>query len=433
VVGYFVLRERLGSAQQMASLTKLLGTDARLLIGNMSGDLWTDFRTQVTGLPAELSGSRGLVAYHRNTVLPVFAHAAPVPGTPWAVVLEVPQAPVLAPVRRFVARAVVLAVVLALGGATIGWILSRRLTNPLRRMTAAAEAIATDRSSERIGLRRSDELGRLAAAFDTMVAHLDDERRRLKASEDALRLVNGELEQRVEARIADLQAANHELEAFSYSVSHDLRAPLRAIGGFSQVLLEDYADALPPDARRHLDVIARNTTAMGQLIDDLLTFSRLSRQPMARGRTDMTALVRSSARDIQRAEPGRSFEFVLGALPPAHAEPSLVKHVIDNLMQNAAKFTRTRDGARIEIGHTMDQNQTVYFVRDNGVGFDMKYADKLFGVFQRLHRAADFEGTGVGLAIVHRIVSRHGGRAWADSAVGCGATFFFTLPEGMAS
>jgi PAS domain S-box-containing protein len=226
---------------------------------------------------------------------------------------------------------------------------------------------------------------------------------------------------------AELETVNKELESFSYSVSHDLRAPLRAIHGFARILLEDHGTKLDPEATRLLTVIDDNTKRMGQLIDDLLSFSRLGRKELESSRVDMTELVRNVADDIRRTAGDRPLEIAIGPLPPARGDRDMLRQAITNLLDNAAKFTRRREPGRIEVGHRADGPETIYFVKDNGAGFDQRYAGKLFGVFQRLHRADEFEGTGVGLAIVQRIVQRHGGRVWAEGQPDAGATFFFTL------
>ncbi len=238
-----------------------------------------------------------------------------------------------------------------------------------------------------------------------------------------------ELEKHVAARTAQLQVANQELEAFSYSVSHDLRAPLRAIDGFSRIVLEDFAEQLPLKGQHYLGLVRSATQRMGQLIDDLLAFSRLGRKPLHRQWLQPDGLVRQVLDDLHAEQAGRRIDLVIGALPPCQADPGLLQQVFANLLGNALKFTRGRDPARIEVGGGEQEGKPLYFVRDNGVGFDMRYADKLFGVFQRLHRAEDYEGTGVGLALVQRIINRHGGRIWGEAEPEHGATFYFTVGD----
>jgi PAS domain S-box-containing protein len=226
-----------------------------------------------------------------------------------------------------------------------------------------------------------------------------------------------------------LEAANKELEAFSYSVSHDLRAPLRAIDGFSQALLEDYSNQFDDVGKDYLQRVRSATQRMGQLIDDILNLSRVTRSEMSLQRTDLSAIASGIVSELRRSQPDRQIDVEIAGGIDAHADPRLVRIVLDNLIGNAWKFTGKRIDARIEVGVEHGGDETIYFVRDNGAGFDMTYAHKLFGAFQRLHAAADFAGTGIGLATVQRIVHRHGGRVWAESVAGQGATFFFTLPE----
>jgi PAS domain S-box-containing protein len=227
-----------------------------------------------------------------------------------------------------------------------------------------------------------------------------------------------------------LEAANKELEAFSYSVSHDLRAPLRAIDGFSQALLEDYASQFDDVGKDYLQRVRSATQRMGQLIDDILNLSRVTRSEMSIEQTDLSAMASDVVVELRRAQPERQIDVEVAAGIDARADLHLIRIVLDNLIGNAWKFTGKRNDAKIEVGVERSGDETIYFVRDNGAGFDMAFVDKLFGAFQRLHAAADFAGTGIGLATVQRIVHRHGGRVWAESVAGQGATFFFTLPEG---
>jgi hypothetical protein len=545
--GYVVERRQVtGSPQEVRQLTELIGSEARLVLGNTAGDVWTDLAAQVDAPPTTAFGHDGVTRYTRANGEVVLARVLAIPSTPWSLAIEFPEAPVLAQARRVLSRAAFLSLLLVALGATAGWYLSRRISMPLREVTEAAEGIAAGRRAAPVREGRKDEVGRLAASFNTMMARIEDARHTLEAlvkryrvlfddnplpmwlydrenlafidvngaaiehygyeraeflertlvdlrlpgdpapgpedngraritrhrrsdgsvidvevtrrhmdlgerpvvlalandvttrlaaergmreSRAQLERLNAELEGRVAERTAALEAANRELEAFSYSVSHDLRAPLRAVDGFAAVLEEDYAAELPGEAQRYLTLVRHSAQQMGQLIDDLLTFSRIGRQSISPTRVDMNELARGVVDETRRQQQERAIEVVIDSLPPAVGERSLLKQVLANYVQNAVKFTRNREAARIQIGHHFANGETAYFVRDNGVGFDMRYVDKLFGVFQRLHSADEFEGTGVGLAIVQRIIQRHGGRVWAEGAVNDGATFYFTLPR----
>jgi len=279
-----------------------------------------------------------------------------------------------------------------------------------------------------------DELGTLTDAFNQMLGRIADQDRELRRHAT-------DLEQRVEARThelsesnetlrrnaAELLAANQELDAFAYSVSHDLRAPLRSIDGFSHVLLEDYGAQLDDGGRDALRRVRAASQRMAALIDDLLKLARVTRVEMRSETVDLSSMARDIVADLQRTEPARQVECTIAPGLKARADPPLLRVVLENLLRNSWKYTAKQPRPRVEFGSTDANGGTAFMIRDNGAGFDMKYMDKLFGVFQRLHSAAEFEGTGVGLATVRRIITRHGGRIWAEAAVDQGATFFFTL------
>ncbi len=316
-----------------------------------------------------------------------------------------------------------------------------------REMRAIAEVTARmDARSEELLRQREDTLGRTreltfgsllltlalaAGIFLTLFRGISREMAARGEADRALREMNREvlaLNSALEARAAEVEAANQELEAFSYSVSHDLRVPLRHIDGYLEMLLDGSGHALDDTARAHLDVIADSSRRMGMLIDDLLAFSRMGRTELHMGRVDLDALVREVIGDLEMATRGRRIEWQVGDLGSVMGDSSLLRQVFANLIGNAIKYTARREDAVIEIGPGgHEDGRCTVFVRDNGVGFDMQHAGRLFGIFQRLHRAQDFEGTGVGLATVQRIVSRHGGRVWADAQPGSGATFYVSL------
>lgn len=263
-----------------------------------------------------------------------------------------------------------------------------------------------------------------------LMAALDHDFELMQAQRDAIQQLNADLERRVAERTAQLETSNKELEDFTYTVSHDLRTPLRAIDGFSRILEEDYGGKLDDEARRLIGVVRENTRKMGQLIDDLLTFSRLGRNPIAATSINMETLARSALAEIDAPAAAGRARIEIHALPEAWGDPAPIKQVWINLLSNAVKFSGKREQPVIEVSGRKNAAEIVYCVKDNGVGFDMKYYDKLFGVFQRLHGNDEFPGTGVGLAIVRRVVSRHGGRAWAEGKMGEGAAFYFSLPKG---
>lgn len=300
------------------------------------------------------------------------------------------------------------------------------IAGPITDLAKAAQRVTRDKDySVRVSLAGAVdyETALLVNAFNDMLAQIDQHERTLVAAQN-------ELEERVKQRTSELDAANQELEAFSYSVSHDLRAPLRHVVGFATLLAKDEGGLLlDSQNRRYLETLTAAAQRMGTLIDDLIAFSRTSRAPLDKQSVSLSSLVREAQAEIAAQASGRTIVWkVNDGLPQVNADPALLRLVLVNLLSNAVKYTGTREVAEIEVGTTADHGEAVVFVRDNGVGFDMQYVHKLFGVFQRLHRQDEFEGTGIGLANVRRIINRHGGRTWAEAQLDRGATFYFSLP-----
>lgn len=289
------------------------------------------------------------------------------------------------------------------------------ITAPVLNLVSVAKQVSKGDLSKRALILSKDEIGELSMSFNSMVDSLQDSHQ--------------DLEKKVHERTQQLESANKDLESFTYSVSHDLRAPLRAIDGFSQILEEDYAAKLDDEGKSTIATIRRSTQQMGNLIDDLLAFSRLGRQEIKTEKIEMTTFAKTVFDEIKSANPGRRITFTCQELPAVYVDASLMRQVWINLLSNAVKFTKKKDIAVISVGSTTEKDMITYHITDNGAGFDMKYVDKLFGVFQRLHNVKDFEGTGVGLAIVSRIIAKHGGKTWAEGEVDKGATFYFSLPK----
>ena len=299
--------------------------------------------------------------------------------------------------------------------------LQRGISEPILSLAQTAKAISERKDySVRATKIGNDELGSLTDAFNQMLSEIHGQNEQIQS-------FNQRLERLIEKRTQDLESANKELEAFSYSVSHDLRAPLRSIIGFSRILIEDYNDKLDSDGQDTLKAVIRNGERMGQLIDDLLAFSKLGRQNLSKVPLDLENITRSVAGDL-KGQYNVASEITVNPLLPVMGDSSMLKQVMQNLLSNALKYSTRKEKAIIEVGSYQDNGSHVYFVKDNGAGFDMQYYDKLFGVFQRLHSATEFEGTGVGLALVHRIITKHGGKIWANGKENEGATFYFSLP-----
>jgi signal transduction histidine kinase len=329
--------------------------------------------------------------------------------------------------ERFRLYAVIVTMVL-IGSFLLAFILSRILrhaiTDPVLELAQTARRVS-DQKTYDVRARKfgNDELGLLADSFNNML-------QQIKKAEEEIRLLNSELEQRVQHRTAELAASNKEMEAFIYSVSHDLRAPLRHIAAFGEILEEDYGHEFSPETKDYLNRMIAGARNMSQLVDDLLYLARIGRTELKRQATNLDTVVDEVLEDIKPEIANRNIEWRIQHLPVVECDRGLIKQVFANLIANAVKYTRRCEHAVIEIGPLKSvrvDDQDAICIRDNGVGFDMKFADKLFGVFQRLHRAEDFEGTGVGLATVERIVRRHGGHVWAEGEPHRGAAFYFTL------
>lgn len=362
--------------------------------------------------------------------------------------------------HTFMCETYVRTILLALGcilfGFFVSLIFARRWSRPIRELDKVTQRVAAGERTAQANIKTGDELENLAFSFNKMTVALykvqDELEQRVKErtadlvnanealvsevierkrAEERIRRLNEELEQRVIDRTAQLEAANRELEGFVYSVSHDLRAPLRHIVGFVDLLKKRAYSALDATNQQFLNNIGNSTTKLGKLIDDLLIFSRIGHSEMHKMQVDLNQLIQEIQNELKPDMLGRKIVWKIGNLNKIHGDLTLLRQVMTNFLSNAIKFTRTREEAIIEIGNlTGEDNEIVVFIKDNGVGFDMHYVDKLFGVFQRLHQADEFEGTGIGLANVKRILELHGGRVWVEAALDKGATFYFALPEG---
>jgi len=321
---------------------------------------------------------------------------------------------------------VILMIILAITVTTSSLLIARNISKPLGQLTKGAEIIGKGDLEHSVDVKTKDELGQLAVAFNEMTGSLKE----ITASRDALDAevtARKRAEEEILKANAELAVINKELEAFGYSVSHDLRTPLRSMDGFSQVLLESYSDKLDEQGKDYLRRVRSATQRMGILIDDLLSLSRVTRSEMKDELVDLSGLAQSIAAELQESQPERQVDFVIAPGLTTNGDTRLLRLLAENLLGNAWKFTGQHPKARVEFGVTQIDGKETFFVRDDGAGFDMTYANKLFGVFQRLHSQEEFPGTGVGLATVQRIAHRHGGRVWAEGKVEKGATFYFML------
>jgi signal transduction histidine kinase/Tfp pilus assembly protein FimT len=418
IIGYIISWIRLHTSQKaVTQLSKLVGTGVSFYLVNTDGSLWTDMVKPVHAFPIRIDQMGKVVEYTGSDGKRAMASTKNIAGSDWLVMVEFPEAEVLSGVATFVKWITAIGLFLTAVGIFAAWVMSRNITKPLNQLTAAAMAISDGNysASVPVNVHKSDELGKLANAFNIMTGEVYN--------------MKYELENKVRERTSQLENVNKELEAFSYSVSHDLRTPLRAINGYSIMLKEDYESEVDAEGKRIIANIISNAKMMGQLIDDLLAFSRLGKKELVCTQVDMQMLSAAVVNELLQHEPGNKYHINIGLLPSVKADQVMIKQVLMNLLSNAIKYSSKKAKPKIEIGSMDKDIKTIYYIKDNGAGFDMAYAHKLFGVFQRLHSQEEFEGTGVGLALVKRIIDKHKGDLWAEGEENAGATFYFSLPK----
>lgn len=413
----YIIRWRLLSTtpKALTQLTQLIGSDASLFFGNNDGSLWTDMMHPVPPPPADSLRNGKIIEYSKPKGGQVFAATHQLANTHWTVLVEFSKQKITEAANRFLYWDVLIGIILLIAGIVATWFMSRSITKPIQQLTTATSAMADGNYSRTVEVDREDEVGILARAFNTMAIQVQR--------------VQEELEKKVQERTIELQSTNKELEAFSYSVSHDLRAPLRVISGYAAILKEEYEPQLDAEAKRLIDLIIANTKTMGQLIDDLISFSMMSRKKTNYHTIDMKLLAESCLKGVLENNKTVSYNVTVAGLPACYGDGNLLKQVWMNLISNAVKYSSKQPDPKIEIDSMEDSALNTYYIRDNGIGFDMQYATKLFSVFERLHGNTEFEGTGIGLALVKSILSKHNGKVWAESMPGKGATFYFSIPK----
>lgn len=418
IIGYIVSWVIVhNSAKTMAQFSQLVGISADFYIENIDGSLWTNFIDPLPNAPFKIKKIHELIEFTGKDGRRMTASAQRIPYTDWLVVIAFSEQNMLKGVNSFVNWIILIGIVLMAIGVLAAWTMSRSITQPLNQLMAAATAISQGNYSLPVPIdeHQTDELGKLANAFNIMRSQVY--------------MMHEDLENKVKERTTQLENVNKELEAFSYSVSHDLRTPLRAISGYSIMLREDYEAQLDAEGKRIIGNIITNAKMMGQLIDDLLSFSRLGKKELIRTQIDMQLLAKNVVNELLQSEPEDKYHFNIDLLPPVKADQVMIKQVLLNLVNNAIKYSSKKPDPEIVIGSIDKGTETIYYVKDNGAGFDMAYANKLFGVFQRLHSQEEFEGSGVGLALVKRIIKKHKGEIWAEGIENEGATFYFSLPK----
>jgi signal transduction histidine kinase len=377
-------------------------------------------------------GASRLPDYRGKDVIAAWRY---IPSLEWGMVAKIDAEEAFADATKLMNLVLVIVVIVFLLCGVIAFSIAQSISVPIKTLSEGAEIIGSGNLDYRIGSNRKDEIGQLSRTFDKMTGDL----KKITSSRDEL---NREIAERIRAEgeisrlnedlknhVVRLEDSNRELDAFSYSVSHDLRSPLRHMAGFMELLQKRSWSQMDETNRHYMTIISDSSKRMGMLIDDLLAFSRIGRSEMRTVVVRVKKLVQEAIGELREVTKERDIAWKIGDLPDIYGDPSLLRLVLVNLISNALKFTRTRPRAEIEIGCTEEEDEFFFFIKDNGVGFDMDYAEKLFGVFQRLHHRDEFEGTGIGLANVRRIVSRHGGRAWAVGSPDQGATFYFSHPK----
>jgi len=413
--GYLVCWQLVrATPQAVAQLSQLMGSGARLYLCNSDASIWTDMIKPIPAPPFHIGNQNELIEYNDKDDGKLYAKAQSVNRTPWLAVVVFPEKSILEGAQSVVPWILSFGLVLMIIGILAAHIVSRDITRPLSLLTNAAKTMHEGKQLA-IDIPGNDELGQLATAFNRMTSQIYT--------------MWHDLEQKVQDRTGQLERANKELDAFSYSVSHDLRTPLRAVNGYAVMLQEDYGAQFDAEGNRIINNIVTNATRMGRLIDDLLAFSRLGKKDLLLTHVDMQGLAHTAVNELLQNDNDKDHDIQITDLPPAEADAGMIKQVLMNLVSNAIKYSSKKEHPVIEIGGEDHDTHTVYFVKDNGAGFDMAYADKLFGVFQRLHSQEEFEGTGVGLALVKRIIDKHHGTIRAEGQEGQGATFYFNLPK----
>jgi signal transduction histidine kinase len=412
VIGWLVSWRSLSATpKSIEQLSLLIGAGATVYLGNTDGSLWTNLMKRIPHPPIDHHDFKNDFRYTNDLGDKVIATLQAIPSTKWLVLVEFSEDKMFEPATVFLHLIFIIGGLLIGFGILITWVISRNITSPLKQLTVAATAIASGNYTSPVKVGRLDELGKLANAFNSMAGRIQ--------------VTHLELEKKVRERTIQLETANSEMESFSYSVSHDLRAPLRGIIGFTSILEEKYTNQLDDEAKRLCFRIKKNTMKMGDLIDDLLAFSKLNRSDLVKTRIDTNTLVREV---IDSLDTGNGIEWAIQPLPDIKGDINAIRQVWINLISNAIKYSRNNEHPRIEIGKMPNGRKIIFFIRDNGVGFDQQYAGKLFKVFQRLHASNEFEGTGIGLAIVDKIISKHEGKVWVEAEKNKGAKFYFEIP-----